>query len=185
MGSGGETRTHADSVNSRALCQLSYPGSEAPIVRRLARRVVVDPDTGCWLWTGALNGKGYGQIGVEGRSRSTHRVAYEALVGPIPDGLQLDHLCRVRHCANPEHLEPVTGAENLARSPLMGSKTHCLRGHPLSGFNVIRNGNRRYCRECHCARKRTNSGRTSSDYYATLRRSDVESLLTATVEAAS
>lgn len=77
---------------------------------------VAKRDDDCWLWTGARNSRGYGQWGVNGRSRSVHRVAYEALVGPIPDGLTIDHLCSNKLCVNPEHLEPVTGAENTARA---------------------------------------------------------------------
>lgn len=77
-------------------------------------------ERGCWRWQGQKNRFGYGQLNVEvGGKRMclrTHRVSYEAYVGPIPDGLEIDHLCRVRDCANPEHLEPVTRSENVRRS---------------------------------------------------------------------
>jgi hypothetical protein len=71
--------------------------------------------TGCILWTGHLNWNGYGRVTYKGRLAGAHRVAYEIFKGPIPDGLQLDHLCRVRNCVNPEHLEPVTPSENTLR----------------------------------------------------------------------
>lgn len=70
---------------------------------------------GCWLWTGAVDGNGYGTVTIERVQLSTHRVAYELLVGPIPAGLTIDHLCRVLACCNPAHLEPVTRAENNRR----------------------------------------------------------------------
>ena len=115
----------------------------------------VDRDvTGCWLWTGAKNSRGYGCWGVRGRSHLTHRLAYEALVGPIPTGLTIDHLCRVRACCNPAHLEPVDARENLVRGDTLTAhqvqQTHCLRGHPLSGENLYLRPDRfgRMCREC-------------------------------------
>lgn len=109
----------------------------------------------CWTWTGALNTNGYGQWGIGGVSKSVHRLAYEAFVGPIPDGLVLDHLCRNRACCNPAHLEPVTQAVNAARG-IEATKTHCLRGHALTGDNlVIKKRGRltpvRNCRTCNNA----------------------------------
>lgn len=80
-------------------------------------RVAVTP--GCWLWTGALNWDGYGCFNAGPEiSSSAHRFAYRLLVGPVPDGLELDHLCRTRNCVNPDHLEPVTHAENVRRASL-------------------------------------------------------------------
>lgn len=92
----------------------------------------------CWLWTGALTGNGYGQIRLKDGSRhGVHRFAYELVVGPIPDGLYLDHICRVRNCVRPSHLEPVTPGENLLRSPLTNSgKTHCKWGHRFDEHNT-------------------------------------------------
>jgi HNH endonuclease len=72
-------------------------------------------ETPCWVWDGPLVNNGYAQINVEGRLVMAHRYHYEKRFGPIPDGKQLDHLCCVRHCVNPEHLEPVTGTENVRR----------------------------------------------------------------------
>lgn len=112
------------------------------------------PGEDCWLWTGCLGGHGYGTLWMNGATRYAHRLIYEALVGPIPEGLELDHLCRVRHCVNPAHLEPVTHKVNQLRgtSPMADSarKTHCLRGHPLSGPNLYLrpDGKGRQCRAC-------------------------------------
>lgn len=124
-------------------------------------RYEVDPDSGCWLWTGFVDKTGYGTrspgAGVPG-SRLAHRQFYELLVGPIPPGLVIDHLCRVRHCVNPEHLEPVTQRENLLRGiGLSATKTGivaCPNGHPYENdsYYVDRGGSRR-CRECARANK--------------------------------
>ena len=109
----------------------------------------------CWLWT-ACTTNGYGRIGSgegPGKMLLAHRAAYEMIVGPIPEGLDLDHLCRVTLCVNPNHLEPVTHRENVLRgeSPVAkrARQTECLRGHPLSGANLYTypNGNRR-CKIC-------------------------------------
>lgn len=86
-------------------------------------RYVVDRDTGCWVWRGGRMPFGYGSVWLDGRTRLAHRVFYERLVGPIPDGLQLDHLCRNPPCVNPAHLEPVTHTENSRR----GSATKLTR----------------------------------------------------------
>lgn len=101
----------------------------------------------CWPWTAFIH-QGYGRFQLDGRSAGAHRVAYELLVGPIPGDLQIDHLCRVKHCVNPLHLEVVTVQENLRRRVLV-PKTHCQRGHPFDDENtyVDRDGWRR-CRPC-------------------------------------
>jgi len=75
----------------------------------------------CWLWTAGKFPAGYGCLGVGGKSVLTHRFSYELLVGPIPEGLEIDHLCRVRACCNPSHLEPVTSAENVQRARLVAA----------------------------------------------------------------
>lgn len=108
----------------------------------------------CWLWTGWCVATGYGRFGPWGKSRlvSAHRTAYEALVGSIPTGLEIDHLCRVRNCVNPDHLEPVTRTENMRRSDLAtgirSARTHCPSGHPYDEANTVRYCGRRYCRSC-------------------------------------
>ena len=106
---------------------------------------------GCWEWTASLR-RGYGRFSIGYRTFPAHRVAYEMLVGPIPDGLTLDHLCRNKACVNPDHLEPVTGVENTQRGPsgeFNLAKTHCPQGHPYDAENTYYqpNGGRR-CRVC-------------------------------------
>lgn len=98
----------------------------------IMERVSMDGN-GCWHWQLTLDRDGYGMGCFEKRKGRSHRLAYEAFVGPIPDGLLIDHLCRVRDCVNPEHLEPVTSGENTRRG-ITGSKpkTHCKRGHPFA-----------------------------------------------------
>lgn len=115
----------------------------------------VDAEGDCWLWTATVNHHGYGQIGTVGRKLGmAHRVGYELLVGPIAPGLELDHLCRNPRCVNPDHLEPVTHAENMRRAPWTApnskrAKTHCPHGHPYSGDNLFVNKRgRRECRTC-------------------------------------
>lgn len=116
----------------------------------------VDKTDGCWLWTAALSDGGYGVFGIGGRRVvHAHRFAYQQRVGPIPEGLHLDHLCRVRNCVNPDHLEPVTHAENVRRG-LSGPKTHCGYGHEMNEANTYVNPNsgHRECRACHARRER-------------------------------
>jgi hypothetical protein len=114
----------------------------------------VDKTGDCWIWTGARSYH-YGIFGVcKGLNAPAHRYAYELLVGPIPKGLVLDHLCKNPPCVNPAHLEPVTSVANVARGSGFGSrnaaKTHCPKGHEYSPENTAVNSNgARYCRICH------------------------------------
>lgn len=107
----------------------------------------------CWLWTASTINTGYGQFHATG-GRGTvmvlaHRFAYEQIVGPIPAGLQLDHLCRVRRCVNPSHLEPVTPSENALRASRLTRGFPCPRGHVRSPENTsVRPDGSRYCRDC-------------------------------------
>lgn len=102
------------------------------------------PD-GCWLWTASFNPYGYGQFYTGSRLGKAHRFAYELVVGPIPDGLELDHLCRNRGCVNPAHLEPVTHVENQRRM----RKSHCFRGHAYDEANTLKlRDGKRQCRSC-------------------------------------
>jgi hypothetical protein len=126
-----------------------------------------EPDAnGCWLWTGYLTPDGYGRFQLDRSSRVAHRVGYEIYVGPISEGLELDHLCRVRHCVNPEHLEAVTHDENLRRGEIgtyNAVKTHCKRGHALTGGNLYPKDGRRHCRACRTlASRRARAKRVST-----------------------
>lgn len=128
--------------------------------RRFRSLVREDDESGCWLWCGTLNRKGYGYFGGHG----AHRLAYEWFVGPIPAGLQIDHLCRTRHCVNPAHLEAVTLQENVRRGGVgaataarQRAKTHCPTGHAYDEGNTYftPKGHRR-CVKCrHIAQAKT------------------------------
>lgn len=108
----------------------------------------------CWYWNRSPNSYGYGQFWLKnlGRSVAAHRVAYVLAYGDVPPGTEIDHLCRVRHCVNPLHLEAVTQAENNRRSNSMSAvnarKTHCKNGHPFDSghMKIIKNG--RCCWTC-------------------------------------
>lgn len=101
----------------------------------------------CWPWQGTLKGNGYGELAIRPAKLLAHRVAYVVNVGPIPAGLQIDHLCRNRLCVNPAHLEPVTSRENTIRGKAF--VTHCPHGHAYTPENTYRRRNgHRYCREC-------------------------------------
>lgn len=115
----------------------------------------------CWQWTGAgvRTKNGYGRIMVNGRLIGAHQYSYELLVGPIPKGLTIDHLCRNRGCVNPEHLEPVTHRINILRGDSISAKhakkTHCIHGHPFDSVNTYyRLTGGRTCKTCRTQRER-------------------------------
>jgi hypothetical protein len=122
-------------------------------------------ENGCWIWAGAVLPTGYVQMTWRGRTSLIHRASYSEFVGPIPAGLQIDHLCRVRNCFNPEHLEPVTAQENILRSPIAlatkwAARTHCEHGHEFTPENIQWQRRRdrpskgyRRCRTCERLRK--------------------------------
>lgn len=135
------------------------------------RRVDINAD-GCWIYRGKPQRDGYALITSRGRCTAAHRFVYKLLVGPIPDDKPLDHTCHTkdevcaggtacshRRCVNPEHLEPVTDAENAQRAK--GKITHCPSGHEYAGWNLIRYRGRRYCRACIYARRSESRGRAA------------------------
>lgn len=157
----------------RGMCLMHYSRN------RVGKIVVVSQDTrataldrflaniaihqdGCWLWTAKCNPiTGYAYFGTNNEKILGHRWSYEHYVGPVPDGLELDHLCRVRNCVRPDHLEAVTHQENMRRgvfSPWQKRKTHCKWGHPYDEVNTyhyttVRNGRTHTCRGCRICRR--------------------------------
>ncbi|QXN73977.1 HNH endonuclease [Microbacterium phage AluminumJesus] len=127
----------------------------ASILERLDRRS--EQVGGCFVWRGATDGRGYGSISYGGRTRPTHIVAYEVLIGEIPDGLVLDHLeCSETLCWNPWHLDPVPTAVNTQRSNAKRWAAHasCKRDHPWEGDNIMIVSGKRRCRACHQLRSK-------------------------------
>lgn len=128
---------------------------------RILKRIEVDAN-GCWIWQGFIDYHGYGRLG----AKTAYRTAYELFVGPVPAGHQLDHLCRVHACVNPEHLEPVTQRENLLRGdthPAANAvKTHCAHDHPYDEENTYHYKGARQCKTCRRQRNREWSERVSN-----------------------
>lgn len=129
-----------------------------PLLQRIMPKIHINPVTHCWEWTASRQSGGYAQIMLkrpDGKfaPQVVHRVMWELTKGPIPEGLTIDHLCRVRYCVNPDHMEVVTQQVNILRgtskSALNAVKTHCKRGHPLSGPNLYINPKgQRNCKTC-------------------------------------
>ena len=111
----------------------------------------------CWLWIGYINKEGYGEYKSDFlTTRLAHRISYGLDKGDLPS-LPLDHLCRHRHCVNPDHLEPVEGIVNTRRSTVglnEANKTECPKGHPYDEENTYRHGGKRFCRRCKNDRNR-------------------------------
>ena len=129
-----------------------------PLIDRAMAFVMPEPNSGCWLWLGGIQGGGYGIVR-RGSKRDgslvAHRAIYEHFVGPVPDGLELDHKCKVRCCVNPAHLEPVTHLENIKRGfSYNARKTHCPQGHAFALHGGTRTNGKRYCRKCNRLRMR-------------------------------
>jgi hypothetical protein len=126
--------------------------SEADLARFEALHAP-EPNTGCWLWVGCVDRRGYAKFAHGGLSLRGHRVAYEHFVAQVPSGLELDHLCRTPACVNPAHLEPVTHRENILRSDAppaaCARKTHCPKGHAYDAANArLGRDGHRACRAC-------------------------------------
>ncbi len=126
-----------------------HPKSTLP--QRFLDKFQVDPETGCHVWTGSRGQKGYGNFRVGKKVLDAYRFAYQVLIGPVPTGLELDHLCRNRACVNPAHLEPVTHRENVRRGDLGAAQKRrqtstCARGH-VDDFYTSPQG-KRQCRQC-------------------------------------
>ncbi len=121
---------------------------------RIQAKIEPEPNSGCWLWNSARKASGHGQVHLGGKTRAAHRVVYELLVGPVPRGLELDHLCRTPECVNPDHLEPVTHAENMGRGRLGKLYLVCKYGHAMTEENTYRFKAQRRCRACLLARQR-------------------------------
>lgn len=164
----------ADRIPKEDSMPTGYPRNGRPpgSIRRPVQEQFwekVNKTESCWLWTGGLTAMGYGSFRAQhehGVTRVAHRFAYLTLVGPIGDGLELDHLCRVRHCVNPAHLEPVTHRENVRRgggpTAANARKTHCINGHPLTGSNLQPGRKQRRCRECDNMRMRASRRKAKS-----------------------
>jgi len=139
---------------------------------RFDAKVAPEPMSGCWLWMENVDTSGYAQFSIKGKNRGAHRLSYERHRGEIPAGLQIDHLCRVRSCVNPDHMEMVTQQENMRRGiPRCAKITHCPKGHAYDAQNTwIDKTGRRHCRECRTTSSREtylrNRGKIRSDYYA-------------------
>jgi len=124
------------------------------VLESFLARIVFDSETGCWLWHGQIGDSGYGRF----RHTMAHRFSYEQFNGPIPEGYEPDHLCRVRRCVNPEHLEAVTHRENVLRGEAPPAErarwTVCPNGHPYDEANTLRIGQHRSCRTCRRATRK-------------------------------
>lgn len=129
-----------------------------PIEQYIEQRSIKIPECGCWIWMGDVYEDGYGSvrwtINKTVKRRLAHRASYEVFVGPIPDGMEIDHLCFVPGCVNPSHLEAVTARENRRRSRRGSSQTCCKRGHTFSTENTYLYKGVRICKACNAIRSR-------------------------------
>lgn len=142
---------HKEQIFCSRMCAC-FGKRQPPLSARIAKKIRLEKNRGCWLWCGATDRLGYGVMRIAGKLKKAHRISYEIHRGDIPPGLCLDHLCRVRNCVNPEHLEPVTPGENTRRGDAWkynGLKTHCKHGHEFNDKNTyFRPTGGRTCRVC-------------------------------------
>lgn len=140
---------------------MNYGDERLP--ERFWEKCIPEPNSGCWLWFGCLDKRGYGRFGWAKKVPRSHQVSYLVLVGSIPEGLELDHLCKTQACCNPDHLEPVTHTENMRRAPrtihIAAAARRlimtCAQGHPFDGHD----GKKRTCSTCLRAFKRAYKAR--------------------------
>lgn len=121
---------------------------------------IPEPNTGCHLWLGDVTNSGYGRFWLNGKNVSAHRIAYEFEHGPIPEGMQIDHLCNTKICVNVRHLRLTTATENLfaahsnSTARKFSTRSHCSSGHEYTAANTYFHGKHRHCRECNKQRMR-------------------------------
>ena len=129
-------------------CNVKLGGVYIRNKKKYIKSKIILDKNGCWNYPYSIQTNGYARI----QGKYAHRVSYETFKRVIPEGLTIDHLCKNKICVNPDHMEPVTAVENVMRSnaiPAMNArKTHCLRGHLLSGDNLVIYAKKRQCREC-------------------------------------
>ena len=150
----GNLRLHN---SPRADKGIARPNRRASLLARFETKYTPEPNTGCWLWDGAINSSGYGHIGQGGKYApvlQAHRVSWAMYNGPIPSDLEIDHKCRVRSCVNPRHLELVTHTENVRRGLSRSSPLVCRNGHPRTNDNTYLYKGWRHCKVCRGAATR-------------------------------
>lgn len=149
------------SFDTRTVSLDAFKSCWISLEQRITENIVVDSSTGCWLWLGSIDGRGYAYMWVgsrnDGRTHLAHRLTWELFRGPIPDGLVVTHHCRARSCVNPDHLEVVTQRDSLlhpdslALARLNADKTHCPSGHQ---YDAVRASGGRICSTCQRAAER-------------------------------
>jgi len=147
-------------------------------VRRFWSRVDRRGEEECWHWSGPLNGKGYGQVQVNGTTTGVHRLSYMIHKGDIAPGLVIDHQCRTRNCVNPAHLRAVTPRinaleNNVGLTATNARKTHCYNGHPFTPENTISDQGARRCKQCHSVNRRRYYYRVEKKVMAARRAAEV------------